>query len=206
MKKDIFLISIYLCFLFFYSCAKKIDKEVIQEKNRLVSIVEKEPYNIDAYEKLMFIEAVKTDEPKSIILQYESNKDLLCSSCMIRIYYASSLCKMAGKKQSTEKILDWIQKGINEFDELIRIYPYEPQIYLWRAVTYSNFPKIMSVNEIVEDDMKKVNVFIENGYSFSGKEMKVIGQIYMNLYKNYSDDKYLELYHNFLLQKGPYFE
>ena len=95
----------------------------------------------------MFLDILDLNNPMAVIQRFEGAKGALDGRVMARIYYATAQCKIAGASKSASEQLRWVRKGIDGFERLLRDYPDVGRVYLWQAITYSNFPSILGVED-----------------------------------------------------------
>jgi len=143
------------------------------------------------------------NQPQAVIDNFEQSKALLQDRMAARIYYATALCQMAGAAKETADQLRWVRKGLGEFDKLSTDYPEEVRVYLYRAITYSHFPTVLGVNDLVVADIDKVNQGLKTkGWKLGKGELRQLSLSWINLGKIYKKADYLAQAKTQIVQDG----
>ncbi|MCX7656078.1 hypothetical protein [Treponema sp. J25] len=154
---------------------------------------QKDPQNQELLESLLMLELLERDNAAQVIRLYEQNKDLLSGRVMAGVYYATALCKMAGESKTPSLQLKYVRAGMHEFELLTEKWPNEGRVYLWQAITYSNFPVILGADKIVQSIIEMINQKIASQeWIFAVEELKQLVYAYVNLAREYKSLSYLD--------------
>ncbi len=171
-------------------CAFKPESE---QYKALKAMYQADPENPDILESLMVIELLDRDNTKEAIALYEANTDILSDRVMARVYYATALCRMAGESKSPSTQLKYVREGMHEFDALTDAWPDDGRVYLWQAITYSNFPEMLGADKLVTDAIGLVNRKIASGeWTFVEEELRQLVYAYANLAQEFKSSAYLD--------------
>ncbi len=188
------LAFLVLGFLILFSSCGVEEKKVSPELKTLVQKIEKGEASISEIEKAMFLQVSEEGgDPKWVVDTYEKNKDIFITNAMARIYYATALCQLAGNAKKEEEQVFWVRKGIMEFEMLIEDFPNEHRVALWRAITYSHFPKILGATNYVVDDVEHINELRKRGIRFAPEEVALLTKAYLNVAKIYRSVEFLNM-------------
>ena len=187
MKKTI-LFLVGLSSLMFLSCA---EKPLSPELKALMVKHESGDLGVDDWNRILFLQYLERADMLWVVTNYEAQKNLLSNQPMASIYYATALCSLGGRTDKIEEKLQFVRKGIGEFDRIATEFPQEIQLNLWRSITYSNFPDILGVNTQVEEDVRQVESFLNGGGMLEPAEKSLLLESYLNLAENYKNPLYL---------------
>ncbi len=187
MKKTI-LFLVGLSSLMFLSCAEKL---LSPELKALMVKHESGDLGVDDWNRILFLQYLERADMLWVVTNYEAQKNLLSNQPMASIYYATALCSLGGRTDKIEEKLQFVRKGIGEFDRIATEFPQEIQLNLWRSITYSNFPDILGVNTQVEEDVRQVESFLNGGGMLEPAEKSLLLESYLNLAENYKNPLYL---------------
>jgi len=183
-------ISLVLVFMATCSKSQKADPREVA----LLDKIEQNPGDAEPYIQLMFLELIDLECPEKTIEIFESNSQLLGQRLMARIYHATAVCMMAGKSKSPADQLKYVREGIGLFDAILRDHPDDYHPYLYRAITYSNFPDILGVDSIVLSDIALLNSYTEAGtWSLETGERRILSEALLNLAIQYKKKAYLDM-------------
>lgn len=172
------------------ACAFKPESD---EYKALKEAYRADPGNPDILESLMVSELLERDNTKKAIALYGANADILSGRVMARVYYATALCRMAGESRSPSKQLKYVREGLHEFEALTDAWPDDGRVYLWQAITYSNFPEMLGADQLVTDAIALANRKIDSGeWTFVEAELRQLVYAYANLAQEFKSPAYLD--------------
>jgi tetratricopeptide (TPR) repeat protein len=178
-----------LSFLSIYGCFIKSESEQYKQLKRAY---EADPKNPEVLQSLILSELLEQNNTKKAVELYETNADVLSNWIMARVYYATALCRMAGESDNPSKQLKYVRQGMHEFELLREKWPDDGRIYIWQAITYSNFPEMLGAAQMVTETIELVNKNImSNKWSFVTAELRQLVFAYINLAKEYKNVSYL---------------
>lgn len=171
-------------------CGSKSEND---EYKKLKVAYQADPENPEILESLMVSELLDRNDTKQAIELYETNKDILSGRVMARVYYATALCRMAGEAKEPSLQLKYVREGMHEFEALTDAWPNDGRVYLWQAITYSNFPEMLGADKLVTDAIDLVNRKIASGeWTFVEAELRQLVYAYANLAQEFKSSAYLD--------------
>lgn len=188
--KTLVVLPVFLCIALGVLACKKNKSELYKEIQKKY---EQEPHNPSIIEEFMMVTLLETEKTQNVISLYESHKELLAEKVMASIYYATALCRFAGETKEANQKLMYVRKGMHEFETLMERWPEEGRVYIWQAITYSNFPTILETDELVVELIQEVNSHIEAGrWIFEQGELQQLVFAYLNLALEYKSKDYIQ--------------
>lgn len=188
----VLLLALLIIPAFMSSCARQ-PSSAQRQKAALESELAKHPGDVKLLEKLMFVELVGLNENQKVVDQFEKHKAVLKDSELAGIYHATATCRLAGEAKSPVDKLRLVRQGMTEFEALQNRYPGSGLVYLWQAITYSNFPSILGADSIVVSDIALINKKRKSGtWTFVPAEVRLISESLLNLARIYKSPKYLK--------------
>ena len=170
---------------------QKTEESLVYQKTK--ALYTREPHNIPVIEKLMMLELLEQDRPQEVIRLYEVHRGILTEQVMAGIYYATALCKMAGIQKKPAEQLAYVRKGMHEFEVLTERWPNEGRVFLWMAITYSNFPELLGADTMVIETIQAITEKIAAGqWQFEKEELRQLVYAYINLAREYTNRAYSE--------------
>lgn len=188
MKKySVYLIVITLLVLS-VSCNKnKSDKTY----ENLLSLLNNNP-TVGQYEDFMYYCTREGNRPEEAVRVYEENSDLK-NSVMANIYYATSLSLMADRSKKVTDQIKYVRASMNEFDSLSERYPDNARVFMWMAITYSNYPEVLGANSLCTDAINRaLEIYRKDNTSLVRDELKQLVLAYFNIASTYKNKTYFE--------------
>lgn len=189
MKRNIALVVVVLFVI--TSCSKKKDvvEEVVRDPriSELETLLESSPNDLESVDELLNL-YFDSAEAELYIDLYEKYQEEFINSSNQRLNYASSLCMMADTTENVMKQLSWVKKGMVAFDNAVEDFPNEMLVYLYRGITYSNFPAVLGVRNVVERDFETIfTKSLDGEWELTEIGLTTIYYGYLNLAINYED-------------------
>lgn len=134
--------------------------------------------------------AVKLDEPEAALAYASEHQELLENSLYGNLYIAVAECKMAGIEKKVMDKMKWIRQGTERFDRIQRQWRENEDVYLYQAVTYSNFPSILGMGDDVLEKLSHIAEMYRSGaWQPDETDASLIWTSFSNLEKHYPKGK-----------------
>lgn len=196
IKKIIFTIVTILLLFAVFGCKKE---PTLAELNaiELEKKVKENPDDLELVKELMTLYFFDIDDFDRVIELFEERKTAFEKDLDALVVYGAAMAAKAGVSKKVEDQVMWVRKGMLQLDTLVEDYPDESLVYIWRAVTYSNFPKMMDARSIVQEDIDFCFNKIKSGdWTFSPGELRFLYTAMLNIGVTYEDKPYLEEAYN----------
>lgn len=175
--------------IFLVSCSPQ--EQQSQKLSQLMDRLEGDQLTIEEKTDLLFLQFTEAENHNWVVSFYEKHRADFSRRLKPSLYYAAALSSLAGAAEEINDQLTWVRKGIAEFDRLSMEYPDDPQLLLWRSITYSNFPQMLGMNYAVEDDLTLLTLLLREGMELTPGEYRIVYEAWRNLASEYSEDAYL---------------
>lgn len=187
----VFLLIILLIMALFFSCTEPTEAELACRE--LEETLRTYPQDIETVKNLMNLYFFEVENFERIVELFEEYESDFSDNVEAQVLYGAALCANANNMEETEDQVFWVSRGMIVLDRMVEEYPKNSLVYIWRAITYSNFPVILNTRSIVEHDLDYCFTRIKSGeWVFSESRKVILYQAIYNVAITYKDKAYLE--------------
>jgi tetratricopeptide (TPR) repeat protein len=140
-------------------------------------------------EEALKIRVMDTEDIKTALEFAAQHKDIVAKSKMSRIYVAMGECKMAGNVKKIEDKIEWLSRGMRNFDAIQREWPDDEKVYIYQVITYSYFPQEAGMREDVLDLLAIMEkMYLDGIWTLTADQADLVWLAIRNLTDNYPED------------------
>ncbi|MGP1458748.1 MAG: hypothetical protein ACTTKL_05505 [Treponema sp.] len=173
--------------LLFSAC--KTENKKIAELKAAAADTPDSPEILESLMMAYLLDTDNTDEPISI---YEKHS-ALHSNVMANVYYATALCMKAGSSKVPADQLKYVRKGMGTFEDVIARFPEDGRCYVWKAITYSNFPAMLGADgEVLSAINTAESLNAAKSPELAAEELKQLVFAYLNIAEGFENKQYLD--------------